>query len=83
MSWATVEHMTQGDGRADATRAGRPGKGDGRPTRESIEGLTGSGSSIVGVEGAMYARDGSRPGPADLAAGAAFPVRRASPRPDR
>jgi hypothetical protein len=41
---------------------------------------TGNGSSIVGVDGALRARDVSRPRPADLRAAAALPVRRTLPR---
>jgi hypothetical protein len=48
---------------------------------EGLAALTGSGASIVGVEGALRARDVSRPTAADLAAAAALPVRRATPRP--
>ena len=48
---------------------------------EPLTALTGSGASVVGVEGAMRARDVSRPSPADLAAMATVPVRRATPRP--
>jgi hypothetical protein len=48
---------------------------------EPLAALTGSGSSVVGVEGALRARDVSRPTPADLAAAAKTPVRRATARP--
>jgi len=48
---------------------------------EPLAALTGSGSSVVGVQGAMRARDVSRPSAADLAAAATLPVRRATPRP--
>jgi hypothetical protein len=48
---------------------------------EGLAVLTGSGSSVVGVEGAARARDVSRPTAADLAAAATLPVRRATPRP--
>ena len=54
---------------------GRPEPGDG------LAALTGSGSSVVGVEGALRARDVSRPTAADLAAAATLPVRRATARP--
>jgi hypothetical protein len=53
----------------------RPEPGDG------LAALTGSGSSVVGVEGALRARDVSRPTAADLAAAATLPVRRATARP--
>jgi hypothetical protein len=48
---------------------------------DGLAALTGSGSSVVGVEGALRARDVSRPTAADLAAAATLPVRRATPRP--
>jgi hypothetical protein len=48
---------------------------------EPLASLTGSGASVVGVEGALRARDVSRPTAADLAAAATLPVRRATPRP--
>jgi hypothetical protein len=64
-----------------ATR--RPGASAGRGPRpepgEGLAALTGSGSSIVGVDGALRARDVSRPSAADLAAAASLPVRRATP----
>ena len=48
---------------------------------EGMAALIGSGASIVGVEGALRARDVSRPSAADLAAAGTLPVRRATPRP--
>jgi hypothetical protein len=48
---------------------------------EGVAALTGSGASIVGVEGALRARDVSRPTEADLAAAEALPLLRATPRP--
>lgn len=58
---------------ASARRRPEPG--------DTLAALTGSGSSVVGVEGALRARDVSRPTAADLAAAATLPVRRATPRP--
>ena len=57
------------------SRRGRLDQGDG------LAALTGSGASIVGVEGALRARDVSRPTAAHLATAATLPVRRATPRP--
>jgi len=57
-------------------RGPRPAEGS-----EPLAALTGSGSSVVGVEGALRARDVSRPTAADLAAAATLAVRRATPRP--
>jgi hypothetical protein len=48
--------------------------------REGLASLAGSGASIVGVEGALRARDVSRPTAADLKTAATLPVRRATPR---
>jgi hypothetical protein len=56
-----------GDGQ-DITTAGHP---DDR----ALDRLADRGPSRVGVEGAMRARDVSRPGPADLAAAATTPSR--------
>ena len=60
-----------------------PGRRARTEPTEGIAALTGSGASIVGVEGALRARDVSRPTAADLAAAAALPVRRATPRPGK
>ena len=68
--------MTGRDRQSDSpTSRQRPDPGEG------LAALTGSGASVVGVEGALRARDVSRPTSADLAAAATLPVRRASPRP--
>ena len=48
---------------------------------EGVAALTGSGASIVGVEGALRAHDVSRPTEADLAEAEALPVLRANRRP--
>ncbi len=48
---------------------------------DGVAALTGSGASIVGVDGALRARDVSRPTGADLAAAEALPVLRATRRP--
>ena len=63
-----------GDPRGSGAESGRrrPESGDG------LAALTGAGSSVVGVEGAMRARDVSRPSAATLAEAATLPVRRAS-----
>ncbi len=69
---------------AEATEAVEAGAAAGRRRDEPGDGLaalTGSGSSVVGVEGALRARDVSRPTAADLAAAATLPVRRATARP--
>jgi hypothetical protein len=50
------------------------------PSDEPLSALSGSGASVVGVEGALRARDVSRPTAADLATAATLPVRRAAPR---
>ena len=68
--------MTGRDKKSDSpTSRQRPDAGEG------LAALTGSGASVVGFEGALRARDVSRPTSADLAAAATLPVRRASPLP--
>ena len=52
-----------------------------RPERDAIADVSAAGSSIVGIEGALRARDVSRPDPADFEAAAEQPVRRTSWRP--
>jgi hypothetical protein len=59
----------------------RDPQSDGRADEQRPSG-TGNGSSIVGVDGALRARDVSRPRPADLRAAALLPVRRTGPRTD-
>jgi hypothetical protein len=63
------------------TQSDAPTKRQRTEATEGLAALTGSGASIVGVEGALRARDVSRPTAADLFAAASLPVRRATPRP--
>jgi hypothetical protein len=67
--------MTGQEDDGDTSAAAEP------DAREGLAALTGSGASIVGVEGALRARDVSRPTAADLKTAATLPVRRATPRP--
>ena len=52
-----------------------------RPERDAVADVAAAGSSVVGVEGALRARDVSRPDPADFEAADQLPVRRTSWRP--
>ncbi len=63
---------------ADAPKGGKPSRGrPDRGERSGVGGLVGAGPSIVGVSGAMRARDVSRPGEAhDEAAEREVVVRR-------
>jgi hypothetical protein len=46
-----------------------------RDDERALRGLTASSPSVVGVEGAMRARDVARPRPADHAAAASLPLK--------
>lgn len=70
-----------GHSRSVQPAPGDPGQRRRGEATDGLAALAGPGSSIVGVEGALRARDVSRPTSADLAAAAALPVRRADPRP--
>jgi hypothetical protein len=58
----------------------RPGRG-GAERNPELRGIAGSGPSKVGVDGAMRARDVSRPSPAELAGAVAAAAARLAGRP--